>query len=305
MTVATHTSPTRVRGQAMAEFVVMVAGGVLLLFVLVPVVAKLADMAYTAQQVARYVAWERTVWFDTNKTPGETDDGDTAQRGNEAVLKSAEKRLMSYSAAIQPFTAADIDGNANTSSNHTLWRWTHGGGAKPMTASGSMPSTSSLSAEDTPSYSYDVIGIYNDAMGGVMNVLSFLKIAKDDDFLQVAHETENFYNPNIVIPVAMAGSRLGSQPLFGGALDKQLNIRAQSAVLADGWNAQGDAHFKERADDFAVGTMLSNPLIETIISTIGIFEPSFKDVEFDYVGIEPIPDKPAKCTSSTGFCYFE
>ena len=96
--------------------------------------AKLADMAYTAQQVARYVAWERTVWFDTNKTPGETDDGDTAQRGNEAVLKSAEKRLMSYSAAIQPFTAADIDGNANTSSNHSLWRWTHGGGAKPMTA---------------------------------------------------------------------------------------------------------------------------------------------------------------------------
>ena len=103
----------------------------------------------------------------------------------------------------------------------------------------------------------------------------------------------------------MAGSRLGSQPLFGGTLDKQLNIRAQSAVLADGWNAQGDAPFTDRADDFAVGTMLSNPLIEAIISTIGIFEPSFKDVEFDYVGIEPIPDKPAKCTSSTGFCYFE
>lgn len=52
MTVATHTSPTRMRGQAMAEFVVMVAGGVLLLFVLVPVVAKLADMAYTVNGFA-------------------------------------------------------------------------------------------------------------------------------------------------------------------------------------------------------------------------------------------------------------
>lgn len=305
MTMIASTGRVRMRGQAMAEFVVMVAGGVLLLFVLVPVVAKLADMAYTAQQVARYVAWERTVWFDTDKAPGETDDGDTAQRGNEAILKTAEKRLMAYSAAIQPFTAADIDGSADTTSNNSLWRWTHGGGAKPMTATGSMPSNSSLSAEDTPSYSYDVIGIYNDAMGGVMKVLSFLKIAKDDDFLQVAHETENLYNPSIVIPVSMAGSRLGSKPLFGGALDKQLNIRAQSAVLADGWNAQGDHHFKERADDFAVGTMLSNPLIETIISTIGKFEPSFENVEFDYVGIEPIPDKPAKCTTSTGFCYFE
>lgn len=303
--MATPTYSARLRGQAMAEFVVMVAGGVLLLFVLVPVVAKLADMAYTAQQVARYAAWERTVWFDTNKTPGETDNGDTAQRGDEAILKTAEKRLMSYTKATQPFTAADIDGSTNTASNHSLWRWTHGSAGKPMTATGSMPSHSSLSAEDTPSYSYDVIGIYNDAMGGVMKVLSFLKIAKDDDFLQVAHETENFYNPSIVIPVSMAGSRLGSKPLFGGALDKQLNIRAQSAVLADGWNAQGDEHFKERADDFAVGTMLSNPLIETIISEIGKFEPSFKNVEFDYVGIEPIADKPAKCTNSTGFCYFE
>ena len=305
MTMSTSTGRARIRGQAMAEFVVMVAGGVLLLFVLVPVVAKLADMAYTAQQMARYVAWERTVWFDTNKAPGETDNGDTAQRGDEVILKTAEKRLMTYTKATQPFTAADIDGSTNTASNHSLWRWTHGSAGKPMTATGSMPSHSNLRVEKTPSYSYDVIGIYNDAMGGVMKVLSFLKIAKDDDFLQVAHETKNFYNPSIVIPVSMAGSRLGSKPLFGGALDKQLNIRAQSAVLADGWNAQGDHHFKERADDFAVGTMLSNPLIETIISEIGEFEPSFKKVEFDYVGIEPIADKPAKCTNSTGFCYFE
>jgi len=303
--MATPTYSVRMRGQAMAEFVVMVAGGVLLLLVLVPVVAKLADMAYTAQQVARYVAWERTVWFDTNKTPGETDGGDTAQRGNEAVLKTAEKRLMSYSKTIQPFTAADIDGSANTTSDHAQWRWTHGSGAQPMAAAASMRDNSSMNKEGTPSYSYEVIGIYNDAMGSVMKVLSFLKIAKDADFLQVAHETENFYSPAIVIPVSMAGSRLGSKPLFGGTLDKQLNIRAQSAVLADGWNAQGDHHFKERADDFAVGTMLSNPLIDTIISTIGIFEPSFKKVEFDYVGIEPIPDTPAKCTNSTGFCYFE
>lgn len=305
MTMSTSTGRARIRGQAMAEFVVMVAGGELLLFVLVPVVAKLADMAYTAQQMARYVAWERTVWFDTNKAPGETDNGDTAQRGDEVILKTAEKRLMTYTKATQPFTAADIDGSTNTASNHSLWRWTHGSAGKPMTATGSMPSHSNLRVEKTPSYSYDVIGIYNDAMGGVMKVLSFLKIAKDDDFLQVAHETKNFYNPSIVIPVSMAGSRLGSKPLFGGALDKQLNIRAQSAVLADGWNAQGDHHFKERADDFAVGTMLSNPLIETIISEIGEFEPSFKKVEFDCVGIEPIADKPAKCTNSTGFCYFE
>jgi hypothetical protein len=214
MTMSTSAGRARIRGQAMAEFVVMVAGGVLLLFVLVPVVAKLADMAYTAQQMARYVAWERTVWFDTNKAPGETDNGDTAQRGDEVILKTAEKRLMTYTKATQPFTAADIDGSTNTASNHSLWRWTHGSAGKPMTATGSMPSHSNLRAEKTPSYSYDVIGIYNDAMGGVMKVLSFLKIAKDDDFLQVAHETENLYNPTVVIPVAMAGSRLGSKPFI-------------------------------------------------------------------------------------------
>ena len=54
------------RGQAMAEFVVMTAGCLLLLFVLVPVVAKLSDMSYKAQELARYTAWERTVWYNSS-----------------------------------------------------------------------------------------------------------------------------------------------------------------------------------------------------------------------------------------------
>lgn len=83
----------------MAEFVVMTAGCLLLLFVLVPVVAKLSDMAYKAQEAARYTAWERTVWYKTNANermlPSQIDlkDGFLASRTDEDVLNSAERRM--------------------------------------------------------------------------------------------------------------------------------------------------------------------------------------------------------------------
>lgn len=292
-------------GQAMAEFVVMVAGALLLLFVLVPVVAKLSDMAFTAQELARYAAWERTVWFDPGNTPGETQEGDVATRSNAGVLASAETRILSFSRDPVAFTAQDIDGAASGSKPNRFWRWTHGNNGTPMLAAGNLPATASINTGDTPSLAYDVIGVYNSAMGGVMKVLSFLRIINDEDFMQIAHPTENFYTVGVNLPVPLAGGNLGDRPLFGSRFSQPLNVNANAAVLADGWNAQGDHHFKERADDFAVGTMLSNPLIDTIISVIGIFEPSFKDVEFDYIGIEPIPDTKAKCNTTTGFCYFE
>ena len=57
-------SEHRQRGQAMAEFVVSVAFVFLPLFVLVPPLGKLADIQHENQLAARYVTWERTVWFD-------------------------------------------------------------------------------------------------------------------------------------------------------------------------------------------------------------------------------------------------
>ncbi|MDX1298015.1 MAG: hypothetical protein R3260_07200 [Pseudomonas sp.] len=308
------------QGQAMAEFVVMTAGCLLLLFVLVPVVAKLADMSYKAQEAARYTAWERTVWYksaDTNdKTlptqwgEGKTDAGHLASRSDDDVLNSAERRILGFTQSPAAFSAQDIDPQTTENANH-YWRWTHGNGGLAMNNPGAMVANSTLADSKTPSFAYDVIDVYNSAMGGIAKVVSIFQLGKgDDDFLQVAHPTHNFYTAAVNIPVPMTGSQLGSQPLLGERFNNGLNVTARSAVLADGWVAQTadgeDSHLDQKANDFVLGNLIAdNPIVETVQKLIGIFEPSIKDLDLGYVNTDPIPDAGVKCNVTTGFCYLD
>lgn len=302
----------RSRGQAMAEFVVMTAGCVLLLFVLVPVVAKLSDMAYKAQEMARYTAWERTVWYgvagnsDTHPSQIDTRDGHLAMRSDAAILNSAEHRLMSYTSEPRAFAPQDVTLPLDNESNR-FWRWTHSGTSRPMSETGSMPESSSLANTRNTSFAYSILDTYNDVMGGIAKVVSIFSFGQgDDDFLQVAHPTHNFYRSNIEIPVAMAGGQLGGQPLFGEDFASQLEVKARSAVLADGWVAQSEGHFHNKTDDFVLGNMIeSNPIWGVVRSLIGLFEPSFKDVNFAPVNTAPMPDGDVDCNVTTGFCYFK
>jgi len=304
-------SKDRSRGQAMAEFVVMTAGCLLLLFVLVPVVAKLSDMAYKAQEVARYTAWERTVWYNTHGA-GETKpsfdnshDGHLALRSDIDIFNSAEHRLMSYSQQPVPFTPQDVSTQSQPSNR--FWRWTHNSNGQAMAAPGAMPATSALAAQPTPSLAYAVIDTYNDVMGVVEKVLSVFNFGqRAPDFLQIAHPTRNFYTTNIDIPVPLAGGAIGSQPLFGERFPTQLNVGARAAVLADGWVAESEEHFRNKADDFVLGTMIeNNPIWGVVRSLIGIFEPSFKTVDFAPINTDPMPDTEVDCNVATGFCYYK
>lgn len=297
------------RGQAMAEFVVMTAGCVLLLFVLVPVVAKMTDMAYKAQEAARYTAWERTVWYAPNggdeTTPRQIDTGSgyLAIRSDEEILNSAEQRLLAFQSTPANFAPQDI-APADSTLNNRFWRWTHGQGAA-MLGSNQMPGNSGLTNRKPESLAYSIIDTYNDAMGGIVKVVNIFSFGGgDDDFLQIAHPTHTLYSAQIDMPVSLAGSNLGTQSLFPEQLGA-LNVRARSAVLADGWVAQSEGHFDEKVDDFVLGTLIEdNRIWQTVRSIIGIFEPSFKDIDFSPVNTEPMPDTDFTCNEFTGFCYF-
>lgn len=305
----------RQRGQAMAEFVVMTAGCLLLLFVLVPVVAKLSDMSYKAQEAARYTAWERTVWYKTNGNdemlPSQIDltNGYLASRSDADVLNSAERRILGFTNTPEPFTPQDIDTPNNENANR-YWRWTHGNGGLQMSTAGTMAAGSTLANSKTPSLGYDVIDVYNSVMGGVAKVVNIFSFGKgDEDFLQIAHPIHNFYTTSVNIPVPMAGSQLGGQPLLGDRFNNGLNVGARSAVLADGWVAQtadGEgSHFDQKSNDFVLGNLIAeNPIFETLQTFIGIFEPSFKSLDLGYVNTDPIPDSDVQCNVTSGFCYF-
>lgn len=299
----------RCRGQAMAEFVVMTAGCLLLLFILVPVVGKFSDMAFKAQELARYTAWERTVWYSPYGSakvdrPSQIDlvNGHLATRADLLIHNTAEQRLLPFEASPRSFAASDID--TPTASNR-LWRWTHSG--KTMTSAGSTAEGASLANSDTPSLSYSIIDTYNDVMGKIVKVVNILSFGKgDDDLLQIAHPTRNFYSTAIDIPVPLTGGQLGGKPLFGEGYATQLNVGARAAVLADGWVAQSEEHFREKADDLMLGTLIEdNPIWGVVRGLIGFFEPSFKDVNFAPVNTDPMPDEETTCNVQTGFCYYE
>ncbi len=277
----------------------MTSAVLLILFVMVPALAKLLDMSFQTQVMARYVTWERTVWFDFNEEPGETTTlgTDVAVRNDAAISATAQTRLMSFGADPQPLAQLDTSG-LTSGEQHAYWRWSNG--AQMLQQSGL--TANSLDAQETPSVAYDVLEIYNDGMGLLMKPLTMLKLQNDADFLQVAHSQDNYYEPKVTTQVNILGSGLENSTQRG-FLPNTLTMAASGGILADGWNAQGDHHFKERVDDFAIGTMMDNAVVNTAIDLVGLFEPSFKDVDFGYVGIEPLPDADVEC--DLGFCYFD
>lgn len=292
------------RGQAMAEFVVMTAGCLLLLFVLVPVVAKMGDMSYKAQEAARYTAWERTVWYtpnggnETNPSQIDTTNGHLATRTDADIFNSAAGRLLPFTA--EPIAFAPQDINEPEGLQNNFWRWTHGRSSPMATVQ-----NAALDNNRTPSLAYSIIDTYNDVMGGIAKVISIFSFGRgDDDFLQVAHPIETFYTSEISIPIDLTNSRLGAQPIISDEVGP-LAVGARAAVLADGWVAQSEGHFEEKANDFVLGTMIEkNPIWQTLRDIIGVFEWSFNDIDFAPVNTDPMPDSDFDCNITTGFCYF-
>ncbi|MDG9924870.1 MULTISPECIES: hypothetical protein [unclassified Pseudomonas] len=281
----------------MTEFIVMASGVLLILFLVVPMLAKLLDMSFQTQQMARYMAWERTVWYDNGDQPSETTEpgNDIAVRSDSAIDGSAQKRLLTFTSSPEILSASDVSG-VPAGTQHALWRWSSGG----QMLNGGGLTGNSLNPEETPSFAYDVLGVYNEGMGLLTEPLTMIGVGggADGNFLQVAHPQDNYFTPSVSASVNLANTGLESS-----ALPDSLTITAKSAILADGWNAQGEHHFKSRSDDFAIGTLMDNGVVNAMISFIGVFEPSFRDVDFGYIGTDPIPEAETKC--DFGFCYFD
>ena len=106
------TQPTRSygsSGQAMTEFSVTVAFVFLPIFVFVPTFGKFMDLQFQNLMASRYIAWERTVWFDQISDDNRDDfviSGDefesVAVRSDSAIMDSAENRFFYGSLSTDP-----------------------------------------------------------------------------------------------------------------------------------------------------------------------------------------------------------
>ncbi|OUR70951.1 hypothetical protein A9Q78_11435 [Methylophaga sp. 41_12_T18] len=323
-------------GQAMTEFVVSVAYVFLGLFVIVPMFGKLMDLQFQNQQASRYVAWERTVWFDQGDTPDESEISaeyweSVATRDDDELMNSVENRFFygSGTGTLKPISIDDIDGVAGDTS--PIWTYmqsknTMYGGT--TLSDGEDPETgknTSLDAQNTPSVAYGVIDVIDAGMETIASPINFMLGAlggDNDDFLTFGQERRNYFSPVLTTQLAVGNSHGGGV----GVWDKEANgdwgsgiedalfqnwdgrLVARSAILADGWNTQSLEHYQQRSDDFVPSTMFDNDLFDAVIEVASLLDGAIGSLEFGAVGIEPMPaedGEPLEVSCDDGFCYYD
>lgn len=317
----------RQSGQAMTEFVVTVSYVFLGLLVIVPTFGKIMDLQFQTQQASRYIAWERTVWFDQNESPDESRVSSAywesvATRDDDDLMSSMENRFFygTGTGVLRPVTESDID--AVTADASPIWTYVQ---SKNSMYGGTTLVDESLDAEDTPSVAYDILGVFQDGMDLITTPLDFaLNVigGDNDDFLDFAYEIENYYSPIIQTQVNISNSKQGGtgewdrqdDGSMGSGIEDAIfqswdgKIEARSAILADGWNTQSLDHYQQRADDFVPSSLFDNDLFDLVITAASFLDGAIGSLDFGAVGIEPMPAEEGEVMDvecDDGFCYYD
>jgi len=306
-------------GQAMTEFVVSVSYVFLGLFVIVPIFGKLMDLQGKTQQASRYVAWERTVWFDQGDAPDESVQStnyweSVATRSDAAVMESMSNRFFygNGPAHLKPLTDADVGGESGDINPI----WTYVQSKKTMYGGTSLGTdddddTGKVDGALTPAIGYKVVDTINTGVKVIADpVNEFLggEDGNNDDFLTFAYETKNYFSPVLTTQVNIANSHGGGTGVWdrdatgkwGSGIEDVIfskwdgKLKARTAILADGWNTQSLQHYQQRADDFVLSTLFDNAIIDAVITIASSLEggpnnSAINKLDFAAVGIEPMP----------------
>lgn len=326
--IASQTKRMHQSGQAMAEFVVSVSFVFLALFVLVPTFGKLMDMQFQTQMASRYVAWERSIWFDQGDEPDESVQSSktwesVAIRTDDQILNAMRARFFNGNGAGMPTAIVDEDVMGSDQPTSPIWHYVQS--KNSMYESTDFYDESTLSPRDTPSIAYRVIDVMDSAMSAVMRPVNKLLsnvVFENDDFLTLAQERRNYFRPVIVTSLNKANSHGGGTGVWdvdedgnwGSGIEDAIfqywdgKITMRSALVTDGWNTQSLSHYQNRSDDFVPSTLFDNALFNAVIDVASVLDPSIGDLAFGEVGIEPMPAENGEALSpecnSAGFCFY-
>ena len=329
-------------GQAMTEFSVTVAFVFLPIFVFVPTFGKFMDLQFQNLMASRYIAWERTVWFDQTSDDNRDDfviSSDkfesVAVRSDSAIMDSAENRFFYNHGRSIPVLLSQDDINNPVGQTSAMWRYMQSG--QSMYGGSSLRS---FDAEDTPSIAYDIGNVLATSIERLTVPIDVLLGAigndNEDMFGFPLVTSKNYYTPILSTRLNVSNAHGGGTSVWerkGGSTEFTPGIESaffkrdgmpdwntftsRSAILADGWNAQSIQHYKDRADDYVPSTLFQNDVFDTIIDIASIWEDPDGDgvdesaigkLGFGEVGVEPMPavdGQPASVGCNDGFCSFE
>ncbi|MDO3380680.1 hypothetical protein [Gilvimarinus algae] len=322
----------RSRGQAMTEFVVSVGFIFLVLFVVVPTFGKIIDIKLQNQQAARYVAWERTVWLRDMNAWNSTGNNNTedfvisadefesiALRGDDALVNTVNNRFFSGNgaAAIKPILSSDVDAGGGDTS--PLWTYHQSG--QTMFEGVEVLNTNE---QDTPSVAYDVLDILETGLDAITTPIEFMLNAiggDNPDLLQLDYNLNGYFSPTVRTSLNAGNAKGGGGGVWdrdssgwGGGIEDAIfqnwdgRFTANSAILADGWNAQSVGYYADRVDNFVPSTVFDNALFDVLKTAASILEAgpdnsAIYRLDFGDIGVEPMPQGDPTCDD--GHCYFD
>ncbi|MDO6748349.1 TadE family protein [Gilvimarinus sp. 1_MG-2023] len=322
-------------GQAMTEFVVSVAFIFMVLFVIVPTFGKIIDMKMTTQQASRYAAWERTVWLESmgawNSGSGDANTGDfvisadefesVALRDDAALQNSVASRFFygQGGADIVPISSVDISGPGAAGTESSLWTYHQSG--QPMLG---QVEVFDLSEEKTPSVAYDVIDFLGDGLEAITTPLEFmlnLVGGGNEDLLKLDYNRSGYYKPSVRTTLNAGNAKGGgngewdrNSGAWGSGIEDAIfqqwdgRFVSNSAILADGWNAQSVDYYQDRVDNFVPSTVFDNVLFDAFKTAASLLEAgpaqsAIYRLDFGEMQVEPMPTEEITCDD--GHCYYD
>lgn len=326
-------------GQAMTEFNVSVAFIFMPLFVFVPTLGKLIDIQHTNQLAARYAAWERTVWFDTRSGGANRNDfvissdpwESVAVRDESTVANTLRSRFF-LRRDERPFAfISDSDTAPLTEDVQRVWFYEQSD--LPMYNETELLRYSNSDVEETPGVAYGALKFVSDGLAYVLQpLMDFGKFMgnSNEDWAQfpLFSDSESYYRPLVRTSLNKSNAHGGGVEFwdrtegsdFTNGIESAIFLNwdgvfeSQAAILADGWSAQSEAHYKDRADDYAIMDILDIGFInDKVIPLVAILEGGLENsaigrFEFGAVGIDPMPltnGEPTPIDCDGGFCTFD
>lgn len=248
-------------GQAMTEFAIVAATVLVPLFLLLPILAKYAQVGQKSVEMARYATWERSVWHEQGIVPHGADGSALPEKT--ATEIEVETKLRFLSAPDAPI----VSGGAALSAS-TLDPYLFDMNGKPLVNIGGVQ-VNVPGPERSPGWGYYFLG---ETLDKIQKIYDFIKPILGDDIPQFTMNTKGFYvssDPIVRIPLMNVDYVVPMDQKPAGAFEQTIEtvplvMEANGGLLVDSWSSQGPAMFKTKTRGLVPSSLLQNGVFDTI-----------------------------------------
>lgn len=318
----------------MTEFNVTAVFLLVPLFIMIPLLGKYIDMKHASVQAARYMAWERTVWFEPSTVPNE--------RLYPSKKKSVNARVKEHKVLVKEtrdrfFSGVNIDALAGSDNLNLLWN----DRGNPILKSQADVKLEFVKGGNEQvgggSVFYTAIKIFSDIVGNVASIFGTALNAGKVLWNKIAGALKpipfpTFKNVNGLFSNVMDNYQFKGyyhaqvtmkidDKLFDRMFDPEgkvikvgppLDFGSEAAVLTDSWVVGDDKQFMAFTKTFVPFSPLQEfwePIRDIVTWKDPIFglsvAPEMKGLEMGYVDVAPLTDSSiAPNCSKGGLCTY-